>query len=92
MIRQVIFRPEAVDNVAEAAAWYEERSPGLAEDLIDQILLATDRAARDPQLFRIVRAKGEVRRVLTEHLSLSGFLFRSGRNTLRARGPARRAA
>lgn len=66
MIREVIFRPESVEDIAEAAAWYDERSPGLAEDLIDQILLATDRAARDPHLFRIVRAKGEVRRVLTE--------------------------
>ena len=66
MIRQLIFRPEAVEDVAQAAGWYEERSGGLGEDLIDEILVATNRAARNPDLFRIVRARGEVRRVLTE--------------------------
>lgn len=66
MIRQVIFRPEAVDDVTDAAIWYNERSPGLGEELIDEILLATDRAARAPDLFTIVRAQGEIRRVLTD--------------------------
>ncbi len=66
MIHQVIFRSDSIDDVVKAAAWYDERSPGLAGDLIDEILLATDRAARNPDLFGIVRAKGEVRRVLTE--------------------------
>ncbi len=66
MIRQIIFRPDAVEDILEAATWYDERSPGLAAELIDEILLAVDRAARNPDLFRIVRTKGEVRRVLTE--------------------------
>ena len=66
MIAQVIFRAEALEDVVEAAGWYEERSPGLGEELIDEILFATDRAARNPELFRVVRSKGEVRRVLTE--------------------------
>lgn len=66
MIRQLIFRPEAVEDVAKAAGWYEERAAGLGEDLIDEILVATNRAACNPDLFRIIRAEGEVRRVLTE--------------------------
>ncbi|MFN2508368.1 MAG: type II toxin-antitoxin system RelE/ParE family toxin [Chthoniobacterales bacterium] len=66
MIRQVIFRSEAVEDVLEAAVWYEERSLGLGEELINEILIATDRAAQNPDLFRVVRARGEVRRVLTE--------------------------
>jgi toxin ParE1/3/4 len=66
MIAQVIFRTEALEDVVEAVRWYEERSLGLGEELIDEILLATDRAARNPDLFRIVRIKDEVRRVLTE--------------------------
>lgn len=66
MIRQVIFRPEAVNDLIEAAAWYEDRSPGLGEDLIDEVLLATDRAADNPALFGVVRAGGQVRRVLTD--------------------------
>lgn len=66
MIERVIFRPKTVEDVASAAGWYNERSPGLGEELIDEILRATDRAARNPELFRVVRARGEVRRVLTE--------------------------
>jgi hypothetical protein len=40
----VIFRPQAVEDVVEAAAWYEAHAPGLGEDLIDEILTATKRA------------------------------------------------
>ncbi len=66
MIQRVIFRPEAGGDVTEAAAWYNERSPGLGEELVDEILLATMRAARNPDLFRIVRPQGEIRRILTD--------------------------
>lgn len=38
----------------------------LGDALIDEVLAATDRAARNPDLFRIVRARGEVRRALTD--------------------------
>lgn len=48
MIRQVIFRPEAVEDVVKAAARYGERASGLAEDLIDEILIAAERAAGIP--------------------------------------------
>lgn len=57
MIAQVIFRAEALEDVVEAAGWYEERSPGLGEELIDEILLATDRAARDPEFSESFGAK-----------------------------------
>jgi plasmid stabilization system protein ParE len=54
-----------VEDVVEAAAWYEAHAPGLGEQLIDEILSATRRAHDDPELFRIVHREGEVRRVLT---------------------------
>ena len=66
MIRQIIFRPAAVDDVVEAAAWYEAHTPGLGEELIGEILRATKRAQANPELFRILRTDGQVRRVLTE--------------------------
>ena len=62
----VIFRPQAVEDVIEAAAWYEAHAPGLGEQLIDEILTATHRAQENPELFRIVRREGNVRRVLTK--------------------------
>ncbi len=64
MIQRIIFRYAAVEDVVEAAAWYEAHAPGLGEQLIDEILLATRRAQNDPELFRIVHRDGEVRRVL----------------------------
>lgn len=65
MIQNVIFRPAAVEDVVEAAAWYETHAAGLGEELIDEILSATNRAQENPELFRIVHRDGNVRRVLT---------------------------
>ena len=65
MIQKLIFRQPAVEDVVEAAAWYEAHGPGLGEKLIDEILKATQRAQDAPELFRIVHRDGEVRRVLT---------------------------
>ena len=61
-----IFRPQAVEDVIEAVAWYEAHAPGLGEQLIDEILTATHRAQENPELFRVVRREGNVRRVLTK--------------------------
>jgi plasmid stabilization system protein ParE len=61
----VIFRPRAVEDVIEAAVWYEAHAAVLGEQLIDEILVATHRAAKNPELFRIVHSDGSVRRVLT---------------------------
>ena len=66
MIETVIFRQPAVEDLIEAAAWYEAHAPGLGEQLIDEILRATRRAQYDPELFRIVHRDGNVRRVLTD--------------------------
>jgi plasmid stabilization system protein ParE len=66
MIQRVIFRPAAFEDVVEATTWYEARSPGLGEDLIDEILRALRRAGANPDLFRIIREEGQVRRVLTD--------------------------
>jgi hypothetical protein len=38
MIRRAIVRPPAVEDVVDAAAWYEAQSPGLGEELIDEVL------------------------------------------------------
>ena len=69
-----IFRPQAVEDVIEAAAWYEAHAPGLGEQLIDEILTATDRAQENPELFRVVRREGNVRRVLTKRFPYRIFL------------------
>ncbi len=66
MIQQLIVRPSAVEDVVEAAAWYEKQAEGLGEDLVNEVVRAIHRAASDPERFRVVRRNGEIRRVLTE--------------------------
>ena len=78
MIQRVIFRPAAVEDVVEAAAWYEAHAPGLGEELIDEILRATGRAQDNPELFRVVRRNGEIRRVLTERFPYKIFFCVAG--------------
>lgn len=56
MIQCVIFRPAAVEDLVQAAAWYEEQLAGLGEELVDEILHATQRAAANPELIHLSRA------------------------------------
>ena len=64
MIRSVIFRLAAVEDLVGAAAWYETHAPGFGEELIDEILAAIARAQGNPELFRVIHRDGDVRRVL----------------------------
>jgi plasmid stabilization system protein ParE len=66
MIRRVIVRPLALADIAEAATWYEDQSPSLGEELTDEIIKAVLRAQESPDLFRILRSRDGLRRVLTE--------------------------
>ena len=66
MIRGAIVRPLAVEDIANAATWYEDQSPGLGVDLVDEVIRAIRRAQESPDLFRILRPRDGMRRVLTE--------------------------
>jgi plasmid stabilization system protein ParE len=66
MIRRVIVRPLAVEDLASAATWYEAQSPGLGIELTDEVINALRRAQDAPELFRILRTRDGMRRVLTE--------------------------
>jgi plasmid stabilization system protein ParE len=54
------FRPEVEDDVAEAAAWYEAREPGLGSDFVREVFEVWNRLARDPR----TGAKGGTRNVV----------------------------
>jgi hypothetical protein len=43
-------RPDAVADIAEAAAWYEERQPGLGERLTREVIAAIDGLLPNPLL------------------------------------------
>jgi plasmid stabilization system protein ParE len=81
MIQKVIFCPPAVEDVVEAAAWYEAHAAGLGEQLIDEILSATRRAQDGPELFRVVHRDGNVRRVLTNRFPYRIFSRLSARRS-----------
>ena len=66
MIRQVIVRPLAMEDIAGAATWYEAQYPGLGVDLTEEIIRAIRRAQEAPDLFRILRRRDSMRRVLTD--------------------------
>jgi plasmid stabilization system protein ParE len=48
---RLVIRPEADVELAEAAQWYEERSPGLGGEFLDSFLAVTDRLRQNPYLF-----------------------------------------
>jgi len=75
MIRRAIVRPSAVEDVVDAAARYEAQSPGLGEELIDEVLRAVHRAGAQPELFRVIHRNGAVRRILTRALSISSLFL-----------------
>ncbi len=59
MIHRIIVCPLAVEDLVEAAAWYETQAEGLGEELIDEMLRALHRAAASPELSRILRRDGD---------------------------------
>jgi toxin ParE1/3/4 len=66
MIRRVIIRPPALEDIADAATWYEDQCPGLGGELTDEVIKAVRRAQESPDLFRVLRPRDGLRRVLTE--------------------------
>jgi plasmid stabilization system protein ParE len=45
---QVVARPQAEDDVLEAARWYDAQQPGLGDEFIEEIFAVFDALAEDP--------------------------------------------
>ena len=45
---RVEFRPEVEEEVAEAAAWYEARQPGLGAVFVEELILVWDALTENP--------------------------------------------
>jgi plasmid stabilization system protein ParE len=71
MIENVIFTPEADDDVAEAYNWYEGREPGLGEDFLRCIEACVERIQRHPEMYPI--AIDEFRRALVRRFPFEIF-------------------
>ncbi len=68
---EVIFRPEARDDLSRAYRWYEDRSPGLGEELLRVVEAAIEQIRRAPSMFPVVHR--DVRRVLTRRFPYAVF-------------------
>lgn len=64
MTRELLVRPDAEAEMAEAQAWYESRSPGLGADFLLSVDAALQAVARNP--FRFPAVYKNVRRALTK--------------------------
>jgi plasmid stabilization system protein ParE len=60
---RLVFRPEAQQELLEAQAWYEARSPGLGFEFARAIDAAIEQALRMPLAFP--RVEAEFRQVMT---------------------------
>lgn len=45
---QIEFRPEVEGDIADAAAWYDFRDPGLGQDFVTEVIRVWERLCRDP--------------------------------------------
>lgn len=73
---RVIVREEAERDISEAAVWYERQQSGLGDAFLSEVESAIARAAANPFLFRCLRRKPEVRRVLTKRFPYRVFFVR----------------
>ena len=75
MIRRLIIRAQAETDIAEAAAWYESRFPGLAGQFLAELDSALRRTLANPQMSLCLRRRPEVRRTLTHRFPYRVFFI-----------------
>ena len=51
MIRDVRLRPEAEQDLSDAAGWYEEQRPGLGHEFLDEVLEVFSVIAEAPHMY-----------------------------------------
>jgi len=64
MSLKLIVRPEAEEDILDAALWYEGREAGLGLELTSEIHAAIERALEKPFAYLLLRKHPHVRRVL----------------------------
>jgi toxin ParE1/3/4 len=75
MSRRLIVRPEAEVDIADAAAWYDSREPGLGLEFLAEVRSAIGRALQSPESFMCVRRNPTVRRILTRRFPYRVFFI-----------------
>lgn len=57
MPAELIVAPEAVQDLAEAYAWYEDRRPGLGEEFLSSLDACIEAIRRTPKMHALVHKK-----------------------------------
>jgi plasmid stabilization system protein ParE len=52
--QEVRLRPEAEDDLAEAAAWYEDQRQGLGQEFLDHVLSTVESIIERPKMYPTV--------------------------------------
>jgi plasmid stabilization system protein ParE len=74
VIRKVVFRPQAYQEVVSARRWYEEQRPQLGLQFVSAIEEAVERISSNPLAFPTVH--GETRRAVVRRFPY-GIYFRT---------------
>lgn len=85
MARRFIVRPLAEADLEDAARWYEDERPGLAERFLEDVDQTLARIRERPFQFPSVLGQGQS---TAAHLPVRGVLSGVQRNGRRARGAA----
>jgi len=72
----VRLRPEAEQDLADAARWYEEQRPGLGQEFLDQVLATFSAIAERPLASTAVF--GSIRRALLHRFPFGVFYLVDG--------------
>lgn len=57
MTLEVRLRPEAEEDLSDAAAWYEEQLTGLGQEFLDRVLFAFESIAERPRMYPTVHRR-----------------------------------
>ena len=67
----VTLRPEALEDLENAARWYEERRRGLGERLLDEVLHTIVLIAENPSRYPLIH--GDIRRAVMRRFPFGVF-------------------
>lgn len=68
---RLVVREAAEADIAEAASWYEQRSPGLGSEFLRMVDVALAEIARMPERYPVMR--GRARRAILRHFPYAVF-------------------
>lgn len=71
MSRELIVRPEAESDLAEARRWYERQLPGLGREFLDEVGASLERIGLNPEAY--ARIHGKLRRALVRRFPFGVF-------------------